>query len=480
MMFSLLKFKSIFSGKSALHWAAAVNNIEAVENLLSHGANKDAQDNKEETPLFLAAREGSYEAAKRLLSRSANPEITDHMDRLPRDVAQERLHHDIVHLLDQHAARSPQMNSAMHFAGSPNMIHPPTIIGGSTKSSKKKRPKSQNTAVKEPISPGSETGGAKRKASVKKRKEAPPPPSKVQPTEASMSPVNSLESPHPGSFDSNLSPADPNMYNSHLMAMSCHNMTNLENVPMQIKQPPTYDECINGVTFCNNDMTYSDGGLDAQGVYMLPPPVSQQQHTVNHPRQNSMPVSLPNTNVNVNMPHYQSTNVMSPGKRPSLPTSPTHMAAMRAAQQQRNAQMSPLGQQQQQQQQGANQPLQNGFEYPQTDISQIYSSLKNTVVPHTQQQSYPNYQYHQYPTPPSQHSHISVPGETTPQQFVSPETYLTPSPESPGQWSSSSPHSASDWSEGISSPAAPTIPAQNMAHMDQMHAAPKQQDAIYI
>jgi Notch-like protein len=40
-------------GKTALHWAAAVNNIEAVNILLSHGANKDAQDNKVSSFLFL-------------------------------------------------------------------------------------------------------------------------------------------------------------------------------------------------------------------------------------------------------------------------------------------------------------------------------------------------------------------------------------------------------------------------------------------
>lgn len=33
-------------GKSALHWAAAVNNVEAVAVLLKNGANKDMQDNK--------------------------------------------------------------------------------------------------------------------------------------------------------------------------------------------------------------------------------------------------------------------------------------------------------------------------------------------------------------------------------------------------------------------------------------------------
>ena len=65
-----------------------------------------------------------------------------------------------------------------------------------------------------------------------------------------------------------------------------------------------------------------------------------------------------------------------------------------------------------------------------------------------------------YPTPPSQHSQGGSPcgGENTPHMTAMsfPETYLTPSPESPGQWSSSSPHSSahSDWSgsEGISSP----------------------------
>ena len=45
------KKKSIVSphfptGKSALHWAAAVNNVEATLALLKNGANKDMQDSK--------------------------------------------------------------------------------------------------------------------------------------------------------------------------------------------------------------------------------------------------------------------------------------------------------------------------------------------------------------------------------------------------------------------------------------------------
>jgi len=85
---------------------------------------------------------------------------------------------------------------------------------------------------------------------------------------------------------------------------------------------------------------------------------------------------------------------------------------------------------------------------------------------------------HHYPTPPSQHSHASLQtphdaglqtahdaaagppalmntaGRVALPIHQHPEQFLTPSPDSPGQWSSSSPHSGqSDWSEGISSPA---------------------------
>lgn len=40
------------SGKTALHWAAAVNNVDAVNVLLVHGANRDAQDDKVCNRLF--------------------------------------------------------------------------------------------------------------------------------------------------------------------------------------------------------------------------------------------------------------------------------------------------------------------------------------------------------------------------------------------------------------------------------------------
>lgn len=43
---SLTKCLPSLLGKSALHWAAAVNNVDATIALLKNGANKDMQDLK--------------------------------------------------------------------------------------------------------------------------------------------------------------------------------------------------------------------------------------------------------------------------------------------------------------------------------------------------------------------------------------------------------------------------------------------------
>lgn len=43
---SMTEFLPSLSGKSALHWAAAVNNVDATIALLKNGANKDMQDLK--------------------------------------------------------------------------------------------------------------------------------------------------------------------------------------------------------------------------------------------------------------------------------------------------------------------------------------------------------------------------------------------------------------------------------------------------
>ena len=93
--------------RTALHWAAAVNNWRAAEILLKCGANRDVQDDKEETPLFLAAKECSYETARLLIENYANKDIPDYLDKLPLDIAVERQHHKIVNLLREHKVRPP-------------------------------------------------------------------------------------------------------------------------------------------------------------------------------------------------------------------------------------------------------------------------------------------------------------------------------------------------------------------------------------
>merc|ERR1712079_802974 len=95
-----------------------------------------------------------------------------------------------------------------------------------------------------------------------------------------------------------------------------------------------------------------------------------------------------------------------------LPTSPTHIAAMRGATHQRHQQF---------------------------DFNNVSSQ-----------------QQFMYPTPP--HSQggqggLLQNGVTSNAGMSDGMNYMTPSPDSPGQWSSASPQSHSDWSEtGIHSP----------------------------
>lgn len=190
-------------GKSALHWAAAVNNVDATVALLKNGANKDMQDLKEETPLFLAAREGSCEAVKVLLAHFANREITDHMDRLPRDIAQERMHHDIVQLLDEYnTVRSPQGHGGPghHLTGghtlSPLMCPPSSFLP-----SLKNTP--QGKKNRRPVAKGSSLGGkhaTSLKESVKSRNKnlTLDMQSALLESSVTLSPVDSLDSPHGG------------------------------------------------------------------------------------------------------------------------------------------------------------------------------------------------------------------------------------------------------------------------------------------
>jgi Notch-like protein len=59
--------------------------------------------------------------------------------------------------------------------------------------------------------------------------------------------------------------------------------------------------------------------------------------------------------------------------------------------------------------------------------------------------------------------------------------FMTPSPDSPGQWSSGSPQSHSDWSEGILSPPASGMNQYQQQQMAQQQMLQQQQtDSVLI
>ena len=408
------------SGKSALHWAASVNNVDAVNTLLAHGANRDAQDLKDETPLFLACREGSYQAAKALLDHCANRDIMDHMDRLPKDVAQERLHEDIVRLLEEHIPPAPQpqmtqssMQSSMHTNDhmTPNKPKP------------KKRKPMESMDANSLISPpgmgmhmsGVATLPKNRRPSVKRKK----------PDDMMMM------SPEADQFD---------MY-GHQLQMHRHQ----EMMMLAQKAPPSYDDTINGKMTSHQSMA---SGL-AQQHHMAMTTSESQFYAMSaaHQRQQSMPVGMtfahmsPNDSQNLSPPPHcammsppqsvQSNTTLSPpcgnttspqmqqqtsplkNRMMMMPTSPTHLAAMRGA-----------SQHQQQQQQHR----QQSFDFPDAaQMNQMGGYYMNN-----------------------------------------------PSPESPSQWTNS-PHS--DWSEAnIHSP--PNYHQQQVQQQQQQYQQPP--EAVFI
>ena len=71
-------------GKTALHWAAAVDNAKAIKMIgYRQGCKMDLQDQAGQTPLFLAAKEGNLDAVHELLEFRANIELANDEDKTP-------------------------------------------------------------------------------------------------------------------------------------------------------------------------------------------------------------------------------------------------------------------------------------------------------------------------------------------------------------------------------------------------------------
>uniref|UniRef100_A0A674DL31 Neurogenic locus notch homolog protein 1 n=1 Tax=Salmo trutta TaxID=8032 RepID=A0A674DL31_SALTR len=486
-------------GKSALHWAAAVNNVEAATVLLKNGANKDMQNNKEETPLFLAAREGSYETAKVLLEHFANREITDHMDRLPRDIAQERMHHDIVRLMDEYnLVRSPPMHSHGHGGSMGTTLSPPLCSPNSYLGSMK--PLVQSKKARKHSAKGIGCKDGKDMKNKKKTSQDGKGGSLLD-SSAVLSPVDSLESPH-GYISDVASPSmmtspfqqSPSMSLNHLQGMSDPHM-GVNHMGMPNKQELArmqFDPLPPRLTHLPLSGSNGSGGMNGQcdwlsrmhasmgqpGQFnpMRVGPVGGQgglhQGGGQHGMMTSLHTGLPTTSLS-QMLSYQGL------QNTRLASQPHPMQQVQQQMQMQHQQN--LQQQLQQQQQSIQLQHQNSstgssghasnqnFISTELSGSEIQQGTGNqgsipihTILPQETQIMSQNLPSTQYLTPPSQHSY-SGPMDNTPnhQLQVPDHPFLTPSPGSPDQWSSSSPHSnMSDWSEGISSPPTSSMQSQ--------------------
>lgn len=378
------------------------------------------------------------------------------MERLPRDVASERLHHDIVRLLDSHVAHPnsqamvPVNNSFMsksqrnrvsrplvplpmnntqtttaevdlelcmftdsqHIMTAHSNISLPGLklnngLGGSAKG--KKRPKPSN-----PTSPPNDSMDSnvslKRKGSVKK----PLPP--LPPTAAMSSTAAAPSNKKPFGLD-----VTGSGNSMDLMALDVSRLygTGAAGLP---QQPPAYEECLSQLP------AGSQRPMGANyGAAMHHQQQQQQQQQSDYRVIHQQLLGMQTPQFQEPSPPHSVVMSPSPGKtRPSLPTSPTHMQALRHATMQ------------------AVDPF-----------SQFHHFYGGTQQP---PQSLQQPQSQQYLTPPSD---------------AAPESFPTPSPDSPWHWSSSSPNSNSDWSESISSP------PNNNNNNNNGHPN-KVSDAVYI
>uniref|UniRef100_A0A8C1PHJ8 Neurogenic locus notch homolog protein 1 n=1 Tax=Cyprinus carpio TaxID=7962 RepID=A0A8C1PHJ8_CYPCA len=421
------------SGKSALHWAAAVNNVDAAVILLKNRANKDLQNNKEETPLFLAAREGSYETAKVLLDHLANREIADHLDQLPRDIAQERMHHDIVRLLEEYSlVQSPTLPL------SPPLCSPNTYLGI------KPSPggaNNNNTAKKARKQGGKGVGGKDGGKDMRMKKKKSGEGKNGGITEVGiLSPVDSLESPHgylsdvssPPTMTSPFQQSPPITLNQLQGLADSHMGGALQSLGKQFDSAPP--PRLSHMPVPNNG-----GGAQQTAACDWLQRVQHQQ------QQAGFTTLIPTMLSATNMPQVMGYPTM----QSSHLGAPSHMIHNHTHQN-----MPPM------QHQNSATSIHALSHHFLGDLSGLdlqsgsgHAPIQ-TILSQESQRMAPPISSTQFLTPPSQHSY-SNPMDNTPshQQQIPDHPFLTPSPGSPDQWSSSSPHSnLSDWSEGISSP----------------------------
>ncbi|PIO40090.1 hypothetical protein AB205_0191720 [Aquarana catesbeiana] len=434
-------------GKSALHWAAAVNNIEAALALLKNGANKDMQDSKEETPLFLAAREGSYEAAKVLLDHYANREITDHMDRLPRDIAQERLHHDIVQLLEEHnAVRGSQGTMGGHTM-SPLLCPPNGFMGNMKQTPQgKKNRRASNKAGGASLSRGEakEAKNRNKKLSL----DCPSGSSGLLESSVTLSPVDSLDSPRAYSANPG-SPAMAAPGTYHLGSLS-------------VPSTPLVNGLMEGPFAVSLARLNEIGEAQGNALMALQGRVPLQRApscVVNGLNIGMLSASNIPFAWQSQVPSSHQSRIMAGAPAGSVPNLHQLHAQQVMMLQNQMAMQSPVKITMDPQcQMGPVAP--NTAHLRQQSMPHVAERSAQAVTPsegnYFKQQSVPSEGRIQTPPAMTAPQQTFAPSqEETPKHYLHIPTehpYLTPSPESPEQWSSPSPHSVSEWSDTTPSP----------------------------
>lgn len=485
-----------------------------------------------------------------LLDHFANRDITDHMDRLPRDIAQERMHHDIVRLLDEYSlVRSPPLHGTA-LGGAPTLSPPLCSPNGYLGNLK---PAVPGKKARKPSTKGLACGGKEAKDLKARRKKSQDGKGCLLDSSSVLSPVDSLESPH-GYLSDVASPPLlsspfqqspsvplshlPGMPDAHLgvghlsvaakpemAALGAGGRLAFEGGPPRLSHLPVASSTstVLGAGAGSATVNFSVGGaagLNGQcewlsrlqnglvpGQYnplrgsVAPGPLGTQAPTLQHGMLGPLHAGLSTTAALSQMMSYQalpSTRLAGqPHLEPHLVQAQPLPQAQPAPPQ--NLQMQqpglpppgvpppqPLPPQPPQPHlgvsSGAAGHLGRGFlggEPSQADVPPPLGPgglAVHTVLPQDSQALptalpaalAPPMTTAQFLTPPSQHSYSSSPADNTPShQLQVPEhPFLTPSPESPDQWSSSSPHShVSDWSEGISSP--PTSTQAHIAHVPE-------------
>lgn len=460
--------------------------------------------------MFLAAREGSFEAAQVLLDHYSNRDITDHLDRLPRDTAQERMHHDIVRLLDQYnVVHSPHNgpnliggggNSSVmcgaNGAGFIGMRPGPqgkksrrggggAKVGGvgggakELKDMKAKRRKKPAGGEGPDVSAGAGggNGGSAAGGSTNGTKAA----GGLPESSVTMSPVDSLESPHP--YTGDVSSAVSTTANSPPLLTSPTSRPILPPVGHMLGQQQGW------VGMTKHGYSGHMFGLVSHQMGGSHPSMSHSQGQMMTP----MNVTMSREQ----LPPIVTFQMMAPGGAQAMLKQPqTGQVKVSKSQ--------GLGQGQGHSQQGPGHlHCSQSIMYPMPEPMGVAHGLPHTLQhPHTinhgghsniegQSRPLPSYPPMQspvdkYPTPPSHHSYTTTNGSEgiTPSHCGHPPNehpYLTPSPDSPDPWSSSSPLSNSDWSDVTTSPTPlgnphHTLPSSHHTHIpEQVQLQPQAQ-----